>query len=369
MPAKRTRKTTSKKTRNSTRSSPEPEIPNLEPTQDQEDMPAADVMPAANVMPAADVVPVAEDMAMQDRSTRLDFEPDKAFDDPRDPEAIQMLLPPDEKTWDKVKNVQVPKLNLSEDSRALTILDFLHGLEKYQDLEPKTLVPLVSKAYLGPMEVSWCWQCGFNYTMMRNKLLNWMFETDDWINLKRDVEMGKRLAPTFDEHISRFKMAAKYMRLRADGEDTKRLLLKSLGPEVLAPASVTNLNGTLRPLQSIILFASANRSAFDKTAISAGGERPAEGAATLAAVMNTASKQTNEEEEEAAAAINFKRGLKRPRKEQQQRGPSRRNVRCFYCGKMGHLARECWKKRGNPASKGSQATPTGPSQGPSGDRL
>ena len=288
-----------------------------------------------------------------DPETKLDFDPDSAFDEPG--RIGSALLPPPNKLWTLVDSLGIPTIDLGTNPSPLVILQFVYDMERYK-VEDETVRKLIlTKALRGHREKEWCRKLNYHFDKIMNKILYRMMQTKEWIDLKGRLEMGEKFGEDVESHIHYFRLIAKYMGLKAESDRTKSLFVKSLGPEIMHPLLARKKDGrSYKNFADIVRAAQSCNAIYVKTV----GRNKENGTAELAAAasaykadrvslkrMRDESDEEDSDDEEAAA-VNYEDGVYFPSKRAKGKiHIDRKQVTCFVCGRKGHLARECRQRK------------------------
>ena len=277
----------------------------------------------------------------KDPEACLQFEVDLEFDDPVQdnavviPSKIDRVLP-------ALSGLGVPTINPSVGPKPLEVLEFIDHLREYEKLDRARLNILMKFAFKGDLGQKWYHRFGGDYELMKNKLLNWMMHSQEWLDLNAKLVRGERFSDDMETHIRHFKLVAKYMGLKAESDVTKRCFIRSVGPKVITPMLVRKKDMSFKSLQTIMRMALDNQEMF----LPQGAPESVAGAVIKSGPPEDMMNYEDEGEAEIAA-INLNRKRRRVQNETPS-GPAQDHKGvCFVCGRPGHFARQCKYKRGN----------------------
>jgi len=187
-----------------------------------------------------------------------------------------------------------------------------------------------------------------------NKLLNTMMWSREWPELKARWEKGEHLAADFDNHLHYFKLVSKYSGMRAETRTLKKIFMRSFGPAVISAAEAVDKRGKFRDFRTMVRLAAAGKAHFGSTEeVDRASNLSDDFSACLdkkpgSLPQGILASQEERKEEGELAAVGFRPEQSKARRERRPRRSAEgggNTPKCFFCGKGGHIARNCWKLR------------------------
>ena len=245
-------------------------------------------------------------------------------------EMARAHLPPPEQLWNVREKLGIPQIDIDANPNTKAVLQFIYRLNAYRPEAGGAAMPILMQAFQGPTGASWCCSAGYDFDKTINmllNLLNWMVRREDWFQLKTQVERGIPLSDNLNTHIFFFKRVAMYMGLEVEGEDTKRLFIRSL--KYLPMALAKNPDGSFKSFAGIIQMALEDKDKFHGSQKESAPPSEQGGEDPTAAMAMKRPRYGNGENNNPGKYRNVK-GKK-----------SRNSVVCYNCGKRGHIASQC----------------------------
>ena len=252
---------------------------------------------------------------------------------------IAFPVPEDDKIWAFVESPNLPRINLSENPSAVSVLRFLKQFEEYTHVKNERNLRLIyDRSFVGIEEKTWATMSQYDFPKIKQMFLNWMWRTESWIQTMVKLRHGERFHDSPLVHIEIFNLVAMHMGLRAEDELTKSYLARSVG---LGQSHICDANGRLIPYERLIAI--AGRSIFIPSQM----DQVKDSVSATTLRSDTPREYHNGPRPYDS---HMERGGKKKRrfyKTQNQfnkpssQAPNSKKIRCRLCKGIGHMQKDC----------------------------
>ena len=267
---------------------------------------------------------------------KIPFDPDTVLTKQIDLSFIQgevrkIPLPPARRIWSEVQHIPTPMIDMDTSPKTMEILQFLYEMRAFPIHENEIMIPIMTKALKGTLGRAWMETAYGDCEKTLNVMANWMMKQPDWITTKARLELGKTFSNDLTVHIHYFKLVAMYMGLKAESDETKQLFIKTLRP--MALSGVRKSNGSFKTFPEIVQVALMNKHDFEYFAKAKAIQEKSEGEETTAVALKRPRSESR-----------YARPVSSPERSNKRRNDLA-NVRCYSCGSLGHISRDCRNKK------------------------
>jgi len=183
-------------------------------------------------------------------------------------EIIHMLLPPTKHIWTAdISQLSLPFLDTSKDDSPITILRFIHRMKDFKASDRTVQTFILQRVLKGEKERRWCLESNNDYDQTMAKILQYMKSKDTWIDIRHQLESGKRFSQDLEEQILIFKLVATEMGLKPEDADTKKYFMKAITPQVLPLWAIQQPDGSFIPFDQIVNRVKMNEEAYNASKV------------------------------------------------------------------------------------------------------
>lgn len=268
-----------------------------------------------------------------------------------------VVMPEKGHLWRVLDSVDIPTINLKEDSSPIKVMTFLTDIEAYLTHDKEVRSMILSKACRGPDEKEWCRTLDYDFDAIKQKFLEQARRSPEWAELYCKMIKSERFSPDLDEHIKLFRQVAQYNDRDLEDAMVKDLFIRSLGENIFPMSDLyeDGKPGKYRSFDYIVSVAKLNKTAIDRK-YKKRTTAPKESAETVAAVggFKRARKYSSDDyDEDESDGTTYIRKLRKSKKgthryedfhsrsdEEDEKGQKKL---CFLCSEPGHTCRNCPK--------------------------